>query len=150
MLRDAFFAAMPPLHRPVSVYDCGKPNTCLVIIGERRNVGCPRGDEAPDAHTLRKLFAASGGYCENLACAREGNVGGSHSRFPRVYDRLYRVHRRRELADLTGVLVDPYDMSAEDVRHACNLYGTFDVAVKMNSQGSVTGAAEMAAASMGA
>jgi hypothetical protein len=39
-------------------------------------------------------------------------------------------------------------MSAKDVRHACDLYGAFDVAVKMNSHGSVTGAAEMAAASM--
>ena len=68
----------------------------------------------------------------------------------RVYDRLYRVHRRRGLADLTGALVAAYDMSAEDVRHACDLYGAFDVAVKMNSHGSVTGAAEMAAASMGA
>ena len=68
----------------------------------------------------------------------------------RVYDRLYRVHRRRGLADLTGVLVAAYDMSAEDVRHACDLYGAFDVAVKMTSHGSVTGAAEMAAASMGA
>ena len=65
----------------------------------------------------------------------------------RVYDRLYRVHRRREPADLTGVLVDAYDMSAEDVRHACNLYGAFDVAVKINSHGSATGAAEVAAAS---
>ena len=69
----------------------------------------------------------------------------------RAYDRLYRVHRRRGLVDLTGVfLVDAYDISAEDVRHACDLYGAFDVAVKMNSHGSVTGAAEMAAASMGA
>jgi hypothetical protein len=69
----------------------------------------------------------------------------------RAYDRLYRVHRRRGLADLTGVfLVDAYDISAEDVRHACDLYGAFDVAVKMNSHGSVTGAAERAAASMGA
>jgi hypothetical protein len=50
-----------------------------------------------------------------------------------------RVYRRRGLADLTGVLVDAYDMSAECVRHACDLYGAFDVAVKMNSHGSVTG-----------
>jgi hypothetical protein len=127
MLRDAFFAAMPRLLRPDSVLDCGKPNTWLVIMGERRNVGCPKGDAAPDAHTQRRLFAASGGYCQNPACAREGKVGGSHSRFPRpprvrisqqavlffeqafrqhsavedvrcVYDRLYRVHRRRGLA----------------------------------------------------
>lgn len=34
-------------------------------------MGCPRGDAAPDAHTQRRLFAASGGYCQNPACARE-------------------------------------------------------------------------------
>jgi hypothetical protein len=39
MLRDAIFAAMEPVLRPDSVYDCGKLNTWLVIIGERRNVG---------------------------------------------------------------------------------------------------------------
>ena len=48
---------------------------------------------------------------------------------------------------MTGVLVDAYDMAAEDVWHACNLYGAFDVAVKINSHGSATGAAEVAAAS---
>jgi hypothetical protein len=46
--------------------------------------------------------------------------------------------------------VDAYDMSAEDARHACDPYGAFDLAVRMNSHGSVTGAAERAAASMGA
>ena len=127
MLRDAFFAAMPPLLRPDSVLDCGKPNTWLVTIGERRNVGCPKGNAALDAHTQRRLFAASGGYCQNPACAREGNVDGSPFALPAsspcpdiaassfffeqafrqhsavedvtcVYDRLYRVHRRRGLA----------------------------------------------------
>jgi hypothetical protein len=67
----------------------------------------------------------------------------------RVYDRLYPLPPRA--CRLTGVfLVDAYDMSAADVRHACDPYGAFDVAVKMNSHGSVTGAAERAAASMGA
>jgi hypothetical protein len=40
-------------------------------MGERRQVGCPRGRASPDQHTQRKLFAASGGYCQNPACSRE-------------------------------------------------------------------------------
>lgn len=68
----------------------------------------------------------------------------------RLYDRVYRLHRSRSRADLTIVLVDAYDMSAEDVRHARDLYGAFDVAVKMTSYGSVTSAATATAASMGA
>jgi hypothetical protein len=51
---------------------------------------------------------------------------------------------------LTVVLADAYDMLAEDVRHASDLHGVFDVAIKMTSHGSVTGATETAAASMGA
>jgi hypothetical protein len=48
------------------------------------------------------------------------------------------------------VLVDAYDMSAEDVRNARDLYGTFDAALKMSSYGSITTAAAQAAESMGA
>lgn len=32
---------------------------------------CPRGAASPNPHTQRKLFAASGGYCQNPACNRE-------------------------------------------------------------------------------
>ena len=31
---------------------------------------CPRGDAAPDQHTKLRLFAASGGYCQNPSCER--------------------------------------------------------------------------------
>jgi hypothetical protein len=48
------------------------------------------------------------------------------------------------------VLVDAYDMSAEDIRNARDIYGRFDAAVKMSSYGSVTTAAAEAAESMGA
>lgn len=34
-------------------------------------MACPRGAASPSAHTQRKLFAASGGYCQNPGCARE-------------------------------------------------------------------------------
>jgi hypothetical protein len=68
----------------------------------------------------------------------------------RVYDRMFRLHRHRDLSDFTVVLVDAYDMSAEDVRNARELYGNFDAALKMSSYGSVTSAATEAAKSMGA
>ncbi len=32
---------------------------------------CPRGAASPDAHTQRRLFASSAGYCQNPACANE-------------------------------------------------------------------------------
>jgi hypothetical protein len=34
-------------------------------------MGCPRGDAAPDHHTKLRLFAASGGYCQNPGCERQ-------------------------------------------------------------------------------
>jgi hypothetical protein len=76
MLRDALFAAMPPLLRPDSVLDCGKPNTWLVIIGERRNVGCPKGDAAPDAQTQRKPFAVSDGYARTRPARARATLAG--------------------------------------------------------------------------
>lgn len=40
-------------------------------IAWRLELACPRGAAAPDTHTQRRLFAASGGYCQNPNCARE-------------------------------------------------------------------------------
>jgi hypothetical protein len=34
-------------------------------------VACSRGAASPDAHTQRRLFASSAGYCQNPACANE-------------------------------------------------------------------------------
>lgn len=34
-------------------------------------MACSRGAASPDAHTQRRLFAASGGYCQNPECSRE-------------------------------------------------------------------------------
>src|SRR5580704_1722853 len=33
-------------------------------------MSCPRGDAAPDEHTKLRLFAVSGGYCQNPTCER--------------------------------------------------------------------------------
>ncbi|MBB4381083.1 hypothetical protein SAMN05216573_102481 [Bradyrhizobium sp. Rc3b] len=66
----------------------------------------------------------------------------------RLYDRVFKLHRYRGLKAITVVLVDAYDMSAEDVRNARETYGRFDAAVKISSYGSITTAAKEAAASM--
>lgn len=34
-------------------------------------MGCPRGKASPNAHTKRRLFAASAGYCQNPNCLTE-------------------------------------------------------------------------------
>ncbi len=68
----------------------------------------------------------------------------------RLYDRVYQLHRHRRMPAVTVVLVDAYDMSAEDIRNVRDLYGQFDAAVKMTSYGSITTAAKDAARSMGA
>lgn len=47
-------------------------------------------------------------------------------------------------------LVDGYHVSAEDIRNARDRFGKFDIAVKKTSYGSITDAADTAAASMGA
>ena len=67
----------------------------------------------------------------------------------RIYDRKFLVHRR-SLPALSIVLVDAYQMSAEDVRVARDRYGPFDAVLKMTSYGKVTTAARDAADSMGA
>jgi hypothetical protein len=68
----------------------------------------------------------------------------------RLYDRAYQLHRRRGLPDVTVVLVDAYDVSAEDIRHARDLYGRFDAVAKMTNYGSITSAAREAADTIGA
>ena len=67
----------------------------------------------------------------------------------RLYDRKFLVHRLRH-SDLTLVMVDAYEVSADDVRTARDLYGAFDTVLKMTSYGGTTTAAREAAASMGA
>jgi hypothetical protein len=68
----------------------------------------------------------------------------------RLYDKVFQLHRHRGMPDVIVTLIDAYDMSAEDIRNARDLYGIFDVAVKISSYGSITTAASEAAESMGA
>ncbi|TIW61008.1 MAG: hypothetical protein E5V49_12995 [Mesorhizobium sp.] len=77
---------------------------------------------------------------------------GQHSnvqQITRLYDLVFIAHRKKG-PDLTIALIDAYNMSAEDVRHARAQYGHFDIALKMSSYGSVTAAAQEAARYMGA
>ncbi|MDZ4138529.1 MAG: hypothetical protein U1D66_06580, partial [Erythrobacter sp.] len=67
----------------------------------------------------------------------------------RVYDRKFRLERFGK-PDFVVVLIDAYDMSAEDIRSAYSRYGHFDGALKMSSYGSVTSQAKDAAALFGA
>lgn len=67
----------------------------------------------------------------------------------RIYDEVFEAHRHKGSSRKIA-LVDGYHVSAEDVRNARDRFGKFDIAVKKNSYGSVTDAAEEAAASMGA
>lgn len=66
-----------------------------------------------------------------------------------TYDKVFRVERHRG-DPLTIAMVNAYNVSAEDVRNARARYGDFDIAVKVNGHGSVTTAAEQAAATFGA
>ena len=65
----------------------------------------------------------------------------------RIYDEVFEVHRRNGTS-LKIALVNGYHLSAEDVRNARDRFGHFDIAVKKNNYGSITDAAEQAAASM--
>jgi hypothetical protein len=44
-------------------------------------MACSRGAASPDAHTQRRLFAASAGYCQNPGCANELFVNASGESF---------------------------------------------------------------------
>lgn len=44
-------------------------------------MACSRGAASPDAHTQRRLFAASAGYCQNPGCANELFVDAADESF---------------------------------------------------------------------
>jgi hypothetical protein len=67
------------------------------------------------------------------------------SRLERLYDRVFKVHRIGGLSSLTVTLINSYELSAEEVRHARDKYGKFDVILKTNPNGNPTGRAYLAA-----
>lgn len=79
------------------------------------------------------------------------NAMKQHSNVVRVsyvFDRVFRADRKAGQS-LTVAVVDAYNLSAEDVRHAKERFGDFNVVVKSSSHGSITHQADEAAQSMG-
>jgi hypothetical protein len=72
------------------------------------------------------------------------------ARLERVYDRVFKIHRTGSLAPITIVLINSYELSGDEVRHAIKKYGSFDVVLKTNPNGSPTGNAYSAALEIGA
>jgi hypothetical protein len=70
------------------------------------------------------------------------------SSFERVYDRIYRISRNG-LPDLTVVMLNEYELTADHLRTARDRYGQFSVAVITDPNGSVTSSAAEAAQTMG-
>jgi hypothetical protein len=116
---------------------------------------------------IHDASAAFGTFGELVRASREGSVSAYRNKeysfferafrqhtavvgVTRLYDRVFQLHRGRGLKDITVVLVEAYDMSAEDIRNARDRYGMFDAALKMTSYGSITTAANQAAESIGA
>ncbi len=71
------------------------------------------------------------------------------SSFDRVHDRLYRISRDH-LDDLTVVMLNEYELTADHLRTARERYGQFSIAVITNPNGRPTSSAEEVAQTMGA
>ncbi|WP_062402133.1 hypothetical protein [Limnohabitans sp. 63ED37-2] len=62
------------MRKPVSDLSLiGKSQIKISAIRDYRNtnMACSRGAASPNAHTQRRLFAASAGYCQNPSCSNE-------------------------------------------------------------------------------
>ena len=70
------------------------------------------------------------------------------SSFDRVHDRLYHI-TRDGLADLTVVMLNDYELTADHLRTARERYGQFSIAVITNPNGGPTSSAEEVAQTMG-
>lgn len=70
------------------------------------------------------------------------------SSFDRVHDRLYQISRNG-LADLTVVMLNEYELTADHLRTARERYGQFSIAVITNPNGGPTSSAEETAQTMG-
>lgn len=75
-----------------------------------------------------------------------------HSRvhaYRRLHDRLYRIERLGR-SELTVVLLNEYELTADHVRNARDRYGAFDTILITNPNGGPTSSAVQAAESIGA
>jgi hypothetical protein len=69
--------------------------------------------------------------------------------FERVHDRLYLV-KRRNLVDVSVVLLNEYELTADHVRTARDRYGAISDILITNPNGKATSSAQQAAESLGA
>jgi len=68
----------------------------------------------------------------------------------RIFDRVFKVNRIGGLPSLKVVLINSYELSAEEVRNSVEAYGAFDVILKTNPNGTPTANAYLAAEELGA
>jgi len=66
-------------------------------------------------------------------------------RLEREFDRVFTIHRINGLSPLKITLINEYELTADHVTHASEIYGSFDIVLKTNPNGNITGMAEMAA-----
>jgi hypothetical protein len=109
---------------------------------------------------------ATGAFGDLYRVIRESNVRGFQQReiafierglrqhdrvtgYVREYDKVYRLNRKGGLPDLTAAMLNEYELTADHIRTARDRYGSFDVAVNTNPNGSITNAAEEAAEAIG-
>ncbi|UZJ64362.1 hypothetical protein OKW96_18595 [Sphingobacterium sp. KU25419] len=71
-------------------------------------------------------------------------------RLERIYDRVFKIHRKWKLEPFVITLINSYELSAEEVRNARSKYGTFDGILKTNPNGSPTSNAYAAASEIDA
>jgi len=71
------------------------------------------------------------------------------SQLERLYDRVFKIHRINRLSPITVTLINSYELSGDDVRHARDTYGEFDAILKTNPNGNPTGQAYSAAEEIG-
>ena len=70
------------------------------------------------------------------------------SGFERMHDRLYLIHRN-SLPDITVVMLNEYELTANHLRTARDRYGKFSLAVITNPNGRATSSAKEAGQTMG-
>lgn len=72
------------------------------------------------------------------------------TRLDRLYDRVFQIQRTNGLPPFTITLINSYELTGEEVRHAMATYRNFNAVLKTNPNGSPTGNAYSAAQEIGA
>jgi hypothetical protein len=164
--------SIPFITAAIGIRDIVRPGHVVPLFGERNpqfvvNVPSKAIWTGEAINIIHDAPAAFGTFGELIRASREPPVSTYRNKeysfferafrqhtgvreVTRLYDKVFQLHRFRGMPDVTVVLIESYDMSAEDIRNARDLYGGFDAALKTTSYGSITTAANEAAESMGA